>query len=191
MSRKAETRKIALEIRRALTESQRQVADQAILAAAVELATGHGQIAAYAPMAGEPGGSDFVDVLSAVTEVILPVLRPDLDLDWARYDGPGGLRPSASGGPDLSEPAGELLGTAAIAEVGLVLVPALAVDRRGVRLGRGGGSYDRALARVAADALVVALLYEGELTDDLPAESHDRVVTAVLSPVGLHMIRMS
>ena len=53
---------------------------------------------------------------------------------------------------------------------------------RGVRLGRGGGSYDRALRR--ARGLVVALLHEGELVDALPAEPHDVPVHAVALPAG-------
>jgi 5-formyltetrahydrofolate cyclo-ligase len=95
------------------------------------------------------------------------------------------------GSPLLREPAGCPLGPDAVARADLVLVPALAVDRAGVRLGRGGGSYDRALARVAAKTLVVALLYDGEVHDALPAEAHDRVVSAVLSPAGFHTIHMS
>ncbi len=71
-----------------------------------------------------------------------------------------------------------------MARARLLLVPALAVDRRGVRLGRGGGSYDRALARVAAGTPVVALLHDGELLDELPAEPHDRLVSAVVTPSG-------
>jgi 5-formyltetrahydrofolate cyclo-ligase len=61
-----------------------------------------------------------------------------------------------------------------------VLVPALAVDRHGNRLGRGGGSYDRALAR--ATGLTVAVLYDGELVDLLPVEPHDVPVNAVVTP---------
>ena len=65
-------------------------------------------------------------------------------------------------------------------------MPALAVDRSGIRLGNGGGCYDRALARVAPDVLVVALLHDGELTDEpLPAEAHDRPVDAVATPSGV------
>jgi 5-formyltetrahydrofolate cyclo-ligase len=191
MSRKAECRTLALEARLALTGSQRQVADQAILTAAGRLAAGTRRIAAYVPLRGEPGGAGLVDALSVITEVILPVLRPDLDLDWARYDGPGSLRPSPTGVVGLREPSGALLGPDAVAGVDLVLVPALAVDRAGVRLGRGGGSYDRALARVAAQTPVVALLYDGEICDTLPAEPHDRVITGALCPVGLHLINMS
>jgi 5-formyltetrahydrofolate cyclo-ligase len=63
----------------------------------------------------------------------------------------------------------------------LMLVPALAVDRTGMRLGRGGGSYDRTLAR-AGTALTVALLHDGELVDHVPAEAHDRPVRATVTP---------
>jgi 5-formyltetrahydrofolate cyclo-ligase len=66
-----------------------------------------------------------------------------------------------------------------------VIVPALAVDRRGVRLGRGGGSYDRALSRVPVGTPIVAALYDGELLDALPADPHDVRVTGVATPAGL------
>jgi 5-formyltetrahydrofolate cyclo-ligase len=111
---------------------------------------------------------------------LLPVLLPDLDLDWAVYD--GALVPARFG---LREPSGPRLGPAAIGSAALVVVPAVAVDRRGVRLGRGGGSYDRALARVPAGTMIVAALYDGELVDALPADPHDVRVTAVATPSGL------
>jgi 5-formyltetrahydrofolate cyclo-ligase len=78
------------------------------------------------------------------------------------------------------------LGLPAVGLADLVVVPALAVDRAGVRLGRGGGSYDRALARTRPDALLVALLYQGELVDALPTEPHDaRVDVAILPETGI------
>jgi 5-formyltetrahydrofolate cyclo-ligase len=61
------------------------------------------------------------------------------------------------------------------------VVPALAVDRTGLRMGRGGGSYDRVLAR-ADRAYSVALLHDGELLEKVPAEPHDRRVRAVITP---------
>jgi 5-formyltetrahydrofolate cyclo-ligase len=64
-------------------------------------------------------------------------------------------------------------------------VPALLVDRSGMRLGRGGGSFDRALGRVAAGVPVVALVYDGEIVERVPREPHDRSVTAALTPRGL------
>jgi 5-formyltetrahydrofolate cyclo-ligase len=64
----------------------------------------------------------------------------------------------------------------------VVVVPALAVDRTGQRLGRGGGSYDRALARVGPSILTLALLYDGELVGEVPAGPHDQPVRAAALP---------
>jgi 5-formyltetrahydrofolate cyclo-ligase len=63
-------------------------------------------------------------------------------------------------------------------------MPALSVDRAGVRLGRGGGYYDRALLHARPDAVLVALVFDDEFVDELPAEPHDRRVTAVVTPSG-------
>jgi 5-formyltetrahydrofolate cyclo-ligase len=141
-------------------------------------------VAAYVPVGREPGGPDLLealaDALPARSRLLLPVLLDDGDLDWAAYEGPASLRQGPRG---LREPAGPRLGVDAIREAVLVLVPALAVDRAGLRLGRGGGSYDRALARVTA-ALTVALLHDGEIVDSVPAEDHDRPVHATVTPRG-------
>jgi 5-formyltetrahydrofolate cyclo-ligase len=141
-------------------------------------------VAAYVPVGREPGGPDLPEVLAAAMpldgRLLLPVLLDDGDLDWARYEGPLSLRAGPRG---LREPAGHRLGVDAIGEAALVIVPALAVDRGGMRLGRGGGSYDRALARTD-DALTVALLHDGELIDSVPTEKHDRPVRAAITPRG-------
>jgi len=103
---------------------------------------------------------------------------PTGSLDWARY---GGLLVPAGYG--LLEPAGRRLGPGALADVDLVLAPGLAVDRRGTRLGRGMGYYDRAL--VGLDGMpVVVLLHDCELVEGhLPAEPHDRPANAVVTPM--------
>jgi 5-formyltetrahydrofolate cyclo-ligase len=135
-------------------------------------------IAAYVPVGPEPGGPDLpVALLTTGARLLLPVLRPDNDLDWAEFT--GDLAPGPRG---LSEPTGPRLGVEALGTADLILVPALAVDRSGRRMGRGGGSYDRALTR--ASAPVVALLHDDELIEIVPAEPHDRPVNGVITPMA-------
>ncbi|PZG18404.1 5-formyltetrahydrofolate cyclo-ligase [Nonomuraea aridisoli] len=143
-----------------------------------------GLVACYWSTGSEPDTHGLVFALwKHGATVILPVLREDNDLDWAVYDGPGTLAPGRHG---IMEPVDTRRGVEAIRTAALVIVPALAVDRRtGVRLGRGGGSYDRALARVGPNVPTVALLHDGELIDDVPQEPHDRHVRYVMTPSGL------
>ncbi len=143
-------------------------------------------VAAYVAVPGEPPTSSLLEALAAQgLRVLLPVVAPDLDLDWALDDGTR----HAVRGPGGLEPGGPRLGKGAIASADVVLVPALAVDARGRRLGQGGGSYDRALARVRADVLVVALLHDDELlTEPVPTAEHDRPVGAVVTP--LRVVRL-
>jgi 5-formyltetrahydrofolate cyclo-ligase len=139
-----------------------------------------GTVAAYCSIGTEPGTRGLIYALwKRGSYVLLPVLRPDGDLDWASYEGPESLRPAARG---LLEPTEPPRGVSAVASADLVIVPALAVDRRGARLGRGGGSYDRALARVGGQVPTVALLYDGELLDEVPAAAHDQGVRLAARP---------
>jgi len=139
-----------------------------------------GTIAAYLSVGTEPQTAGLVFALwKRGSYVLLPVLRPDYDLDWASYEGPESL---AEGPRGLLEPTEPRRGVAAITSADLIIVPALAADRRGNRLGRGGGCYDRALARVGPAVPTVALLYDGELLDEVPAGLHDQRVRAVAQP---------
>jgi 5-formyltetrahydrofolate cyclo-ligase len=138
-------------------------------------------VAAYVSVGTEPGTGPLLDaLLAAGRRVVLPVLLPDLDLDWAEHTGT--LR---SAGRGLLEPVGPRLGPEAVATADVVLTPGLAVDRTGMRLGRGGGSYDRALGRVPLGTFTCTLLHEGELVDVVPAELHDRPVAAAATPSGV------
>jgi 5-formyltetrahydrofolate cyclo-ligase len=140
-------------------------------------------VAAYVSLSNEPGTGPLIEQLHAMgRRIILPVLMPDNDLDWATYSGADQLVPASRG---LLEPAGPRLGPEAVATADVVLCPGLAVDRSGGRLGRGGGSYDRVLGRVPVGTFVCTLLYDGELLDTLPSEAHDRPVTAVVTPRGV------
>ena len=139
-----------------------------------------GTVAAYYSVGAEPDTRGLVYGLwKRGTYVLLPRLQPDGDLDWASYEGPDSLIPGPRG---LQEPKEKPRGPDAVARADVVLVPALAVDHAGNRLGRGGGSYDRALARVGPLIPVIALLYDAELLGDLPAEPHDTPVRAVVRP---------
>ena len=69
----------------------------------------------------------------------------------------------------------------------LVIVPLLAFDASGGRLGQGGGYYDRTLEQLRAEGpvFVVGLAYAGQEVDRLPAEDHDQPLDAVLTEAGL------
>ncbi|MEU9335061.1 5-formyltetrahydrofolate cyclo-ligase [Streptomyces sp. NPDC048290] len=149
-----------------------------------------GTVAAYVSVGSEPGTIALLDALRARgVRVLLPVLLPDNDLDWGAYDGEGSLARVRRGGRmTLFEPSGAPLGPDAVTDADVVLLPGLAVDTHGTRLGRGGGSYDRVLARLdragARPALVV-LLYDTEVLEHVPTEPHDRPVHAAVTPSGV------
>jgi 5-formyltetrahydrofolate cyclo-ligase len=144
-------------------------------------ALGPGPIAAFVGIRGEPHTLSLLAALDARgVRVLLPILREDLDLEWADYD--GDPRNLTEGPRGVLHPPGPSLGLDGIAEAALVLAPALAVDGAGRRLGQGGGSYDRALTRTSAP--VLAVLFDDEVLEEVPAELHDRPVTGVLTPAG-------
>ena len=145
-------------------------------------------VAVYVSVGREPGTGPLLDaLLERGTEVLLPLLLPDGDLDWAVHEGDAALTEAARG---LLEPTGPPLGPGAVAGAAAVLVPGLAVDRRGVRLGRGGGSYDRVLARLGGRAFTCVLLHDGEVLDlPVPRDRHDVPVDAAATPSGLVRLR--
>ncbi len=172
---KAALRRAVLSRRAALPADERaRIARTAVEVLVPEVGTG--PVAAYLSVGTEPGTADLLEALAqAGVEVLLPVLLPDGDLDWARAG--EGLQ---VGPHRLLESTGTRLGPDSVGACTLVVVPALSVDRAGVRLGRGGGSYDRALRRSAGRT--VALLHDGEAVRALPAEEHDVPVHAVVTP---------
>ncbi|MDP9820286.1 5-formyltetrahydrofolate cyclo-ligase [Nocardioides massiliensis] len=140
-------------------------------------------VAAYVATPDEPGTGPLLDALHELgRRVLLPVLVGDGDLDWAAYAGPDALVARRFG---LLEPTTPTLGPDAVATADVVVVPGLACDRRGNRLGRGGGSYDRALARVPRGTFTCVVLHDEEILDAVPTEAHDRPVTAALTPSGI------
>ncbi|CAL9502445.1 hypothetical protein SUDANB6_03474 [Streptomyces sp. enrichment culture] len=193
---KRSLRREVLAARTGLTGDDVREAAVALAGRALELPeVAHARtVAAYVSVGTEPGTLALLDALRARgVRVLLPVLLPDNDLDWGEYGGEGSLARVRHGGRmALLEPAGERLGPDAVTGADVVLLPGLAVDGRGLRLGRGGGSYDRVLARLeragARPALVV-LLYDAEVVARVPAQPHDRPVDAVVTPSGVRRFR--
>ncbi|MFJ7149589.1 5-formyltetrahydrofolate cyclo-ligase [Streptomyces sp. NPDC100445] len=190
---KGTLRRGILAVRNRLTANDVREAGRALAERALELPelAGGRTVAAYVSMGGEPGTSALLDALRARgVRVLLPVLLPDNDLDWGEYTGPESLARVRHGGRmTLAEPSGARLGPGAVTGADVVLLPGLAVDGRGMRLGRGGGSYDRVLARLeraGARPRLVVLLYDAEVVGRVPAEAHDRPVHAAVTPGGVH-----
>lgn len=170
---KAALRRHLLQRRAALPAQVRAAGDDARTALLLDmpLLTAAECVTVYLSARTEPNTSALLAAFTARgLRVLLPRLRDDGGLDLVADDGarvPGPRGTVAPAGPVSS------------ATPDVWIVPALAVDREGVRLGRGGGAYDRVLP---ADVPVVALLHAGELVDRLPREPHDHPVTHAALP---------
>jgi 5-formyltetrahydrofolate cyclo-ligase len=180
------------ELRTAVLE-RRRMRGAVELAAAADAIAAHllgaaftrvSRVAAYLSMANEPGtGPLLAGLHDRGTDVIVPVTGPDHSMAWVRWLPDTNSVVSAIGVP---EPSGEQLGPAALAEAGLVIVPALAIDHAGNRLGRGAGYYDRALAETRAPRC--ALVFADELVNHVPHEDHDLPVDLVVTEIGIFRV---
>jgi 5-formyltetrahydrofolate cyclo-ligase len=93
------------------------------------------------------------------------------------------LTPSAWN-PAVREPSFTEARIIAPAEIELILVPGLAFTRDGHRLGRGGGFYDRFLARLPASTFKLGVCFDLQIVGSLPTEAHDQRVDAVVTECG-------
>jgi 5-formyltetrahydrofolate cyclo-ligase len=181
---KADVRAAVLQARRLTTPDQRRAESHALVGHLPALVRLGDTVGAYVPVGSEPGSPEMLDALAGLgARVLLPVALEDetgtpLPLQWGEYRA-GGLVDARFG---LREPAPPWLGVEAIAAASVVLVPALAVDVTGVRLGRGAGFYDRSLSYAAPTARLVAVVRDDELVDWLPRAEHDVPMTDALTP---------
>jgi 5-formyltetrahydrofolate cyclo-ligase len=181
---KADLRAVVLGARRLTSAEQRRAEADALAAHLPALARFGDTVCAYVPVGSEPGSPAMLDALTELgMRVLLPVALEDetgtpLPLQWGQYRA-GGLVDARFG---LREPEPPWLGVNAIAAASVVLVPALAVDLSGVRLGRGAGFYDRSLSYAAPTARLIAVVRDDELVDRLPAAEHDVPMTDALTP---------
>ena len=155
-----------------MTDDERERARRAVRDVVLDAAAASGWrcVAAYVPLRTEPGSTALLDALVGTgVRVLVPITLADRDLDWAEW---------SAGSP------GPALGRSSIASADAVLVPAFAVGDDGMRLGRGGGSYDRALPRCAVSAHTAALLFDCEQERRVPAQEWDHPVRSVITPSG-------
>lgn len=181
---KAGLRAAILSARRALSAREHDIEAGALTSHVTALAKTGQTVCAYVPVGSEPGSLELVDSLHLRgVRVLLPVARRDnagspLPLRWGEYV-PGTSIQARFG---LREPAGPWSAPETIADATMLLIPALAVDRAGMRLGRGAGFYDRSLPLASPSALLVAVVRDDELVDRLPGEPHDVPMTHALTP---------
>jgi 5-formyltetrahydrofolate cyclo-ligase len=168
--------------RRAAREYDPEVAGAlCIQMAELVLRNGASKIACYLAYGDEPDTELFIDwALENEIEVVLPISNQDGTLTWLLFDGQ--TEPGIFGFP---EPVGA---TCSLADVDLIFVPALAVDKSGERLGKGKGYYDRALAALETVAPVVAIVFDEEFVESIPSEDHDHPVDAVVTPSRTSLI---
>jgi 5-formyltetrahydrofolate cyclo-ligase len=181
---KATLRRQLLAARRLVADDVRADEAQALNAHVNAMVSSATTVCAYVPVGAEPGSIEMLNALLGRSgRVLLPVARTATDdtplaLQWGEYR-PGQLMAAQFG---LLEPAEPWLPARALAEASVVLVPALAVDRHGVRLGRGRGFYDRSLVHRDPQARLIAVIRDEELVDELPSEHHDIRMTHALAP---------
>ena len=149
---------------------------------ALQALDGARTVAAYVSVGHEPCTRQLLDRLAERgVAVLLPVLGPHLARSWGDFRGSRDLAERAPGRPP--EPSGDALPAEAITRADALIIPALAVDRGGRRLGQGGGWYDRMLPLRRDDVTVFAMVYDDELVPGpLPTEPHDEIVDAVITP---------
>jgi 5-formyltetrahydrofolate cyclo-ligase len=180
---KAALRARLLAARRSVTEDV-QAAEARSLVDHIDALVNGGVVCAYVPVGAEPGSIEMLDALLQLADrVLLPVARTAADdssaaMQWGEYR-PGELVSARFG---LLEPAGPWLPPAAVADADVVIVPALAVDHSGARLGRGRGFYDRTLMLRDPHARLIAIVRDEELLDEVPHEPHDVPMTHALTP---------
>ncbi|MHA2788467.1 5-formyltetrahydrofolate cyclo-ligase [Corynebacterium sp. S7] len=147
------------------------------------------RVAAYSPLPDEPGSTLFLEALaSQATEIFLPITKDDGSLKWSRYRGRTDL---ASGALGIWQPTGPRYNSNLLLTCDAVFVPATAIDKKGNRLGKGAGYYDRALEKIRGKVPLVGMLYHNEFLPEVPANAHDVPMDIVITNRGLTTIAHS
>lgn len=180
-NRKRALRAELRERRQNLTGPERATATAGITRNLVDLTTDLSarSVACYLSTPVEPDTRPFLNwAYQQGIRVLLPITRQDGLLDWTTGDG----ETETEGLYGMPEAVGDLLGPIAINDVDLILIPAAAVDRTGMRMGWGRGYFDKTLGSMEKCPPVYAVLFDAELVDDVPREKHDQPVDGAVTP---------
>lgn len=172
------------ERRRTRTSKQVEEATDGFTRNLVAVAETYGArtIASYLSSPTEPNTRPFLNwAVSDGRRVLLPIGRADGLLDWTEGDGES----ETEGLNGVPEAVGEILGPIAINDADLIVVPASAVDGRGIRMGWGRGYFDRTLGSMERCPPVFALVYDDEILDEVPREVHDAPVDGAVTPTRI------
>jgi 5-formyltetrahydrofolate cyclo-ligase len=172
------------ERRQNLTSTERAAASAGITRNLVDLTTDLSarSVACYLSTSIEPDTRPYVNWARAQgIRVLLPISREDGLLDWTTGDG----ETETEGLFGLPEAVGELLGPIAINDVDLIIIPAAAVGADGLRMGWGRGYFDKTLGSMEKCPPVYAVLFDGELVDEVPRERHDQPVDGAVTPTRI------
>ncbi|RUQ99084.1 5-formyltetrahydrofolate cyclo-ligase [Labedella endophytica] len=186
MTTDTEHRKRALraelrERRRNLTSSEQDHASAGLTEnlQSVTLGLSARSVACYLSAPDEPNTRPYLAwAQSEGLRLLFPVSRDDGLLDWTVGEDGEEL----VGLFGMPEPSGELLSPLAINDVDLILVPAAAIGRDGMRMGWGKGYFDKTLGSMEKCPPVYAVVYDSELIDEVPRERHDQPVDGVVTP---------
>ncbi len=147
---------------------------------ALVAATGARSVSCFLSTPTEPGTHAFItDAVARGIRVLLPITRSDGLLDWAVADPEGDIAEGLFGTP---EPVGDVLSPLAVNDVDLLIVPAAAVDRSGMRMGWGRGYFDKTIGSMENCPPVYAVVFDSEVVDEVPRDVHDQPVTGVVTP---------
>ncbi len=136
----------------------------------------------YASFAGElPTQSLLIATLQSGKKLLLPRVNPNHQPSLHVVDDLSKLTLSPLGIFEPSETAPRM----SPLSVDFFLVPGIAFDRHGNRLGHGSGFYDRLLAEIKSDAFCLGYAHNFQLVPSIPHEAHDKKVHAIATPSGI------
>lgn len=131
-------------------------------------------VASYQPLPSEPDISRFNDFAKSLGILLVFPRVVGENIEFAAGNlAPGAFKIASPDGPSVN-----------LSQIELMLIPALGVDRKGNRLGKGRGFYDRVLGQVACPKY--AIVYESEVLDSIPFETHDQKLNGAITPKAIH-----